>query len=752
MRSSRRPPAAMAVDSSRRTVARRSPLSGRRLAVPLGVAGALFAFCLLIGNATATPGCEGGQTTDASGSVVYGSPCSDEIVVTSPEVETVIAGDGDDVIYANGEVEEVYGGEGSDVIYGEPPGIEESGGAGVVYEPEPEALSNGPLFSRTRKAGALATTSNDMECPTSPCFGGDGSQEMFGGPGNDTMFGQRGNDTLRGEAGSDALFGGIGDDTILAGDGLDRLSGGLGTDTLDGNEGTDHLRGDGTVDVLRDTGSEGVDTLSFSTAVAPGFLGPVPVAGYPPEGNGEERGVYLRLDGAAAPCGTQSCNNDARYGGGGDEISVAGFERVIGSPFADYIVGSEGNNAIFGGGGNDVLIGNGGNDVLYGGGEGDLLNGGAGTDTVFDSGENSCVEAEQLNGCTGSGAEVQPRDRSKITVGRMTTTQLLGSYPWESFYLVGSASADIVTASVVEGQRSYLVFTAAAGSASFDTSPNAAAAATGCEPAPSEVKCRIDPSIPADSLTLAGMAGDDRLVIAGKATTVGITTSPVLLGGQGSDVLFGSGETEDTLVDGDGFGNDELRGFGFDDALLNNEGSDRLLGGEGSDLLVSIATCGGDILQGSEGKKGDGDAVNNASWAQLPESSGGVVADLARGKAGSQLVAEPPITSRLLAKKEKEKAKAKEVEKKARPACPSGAVDRLRNIDDLEGSSQGDWLFGDANSNNLLGRNGEDALRARGGDDRVAAQDGERDAVAGGAGTDICAFDEGLDTVKGCSP
>ena len=698
---------------------------------------------VLSANAGPGPGCVAAQSTRANGAVVEGSACADRIVVTSPLVKKVLAGAGDDVVYANSDVVEIYGGDGDDVVFGDlpqgavtspPAGVEYEPGAGIDYEPAAEDES------------PLASASNTVMCESSPCFGGDGNQEMFGGAGADQLFGQRGNDSLHGEAGQDTLFGGIGDDIIKGGDGQDVLAGSLGTDTLDGNEGTDHMRGDGTVDILRDTGAQGEDTLSFSTAVAPGFRGAVPVEGFPADDNGEERGISLRLDGALADCGTQMCNNDARYGGGGDEISVAGIERVIGSPFADYIIGSDRKDVIFGGGGNDALIGNRGNDVLYGGGEADYLNGGGDLDTAFDWGANNCAEVEAPNGCTGSSASVSQRDRAKISVGRMTTTLLLGGYRWESFYVVGSSTADNVSVKQVAGQPYYLVFTAEPGSAQFDTSD-----AGGCTYTPTVVKCAIGYlSSRVDSLMLAGMAGDDRLSISGEPEWEA-TVSPVLLGGQGSDVLYGSGRTEDLLVDGDGAGNDTLYGLGLDDALLNNEGSDSVQAGLGSDLLLSASTCGGDTLQGAENKNGDEGDVNNASWSQLPESSGAVVADLSIGTAGGQYI-EVADTSSATSSSSATKGGKKGAGRRAgRPTCATGSVDRLQNIDDLEGSSQSDAFYGDALPNNLLGRKGQDSLYGRGGDDRIAAKDGEPDKVSGGGGSeDLCIVDEDLDTVDGC--
>ena len=156
----------------------------------------------------------------------------------------------------------------------------------------------------------------------------------------------------------------------------------------------------------------------------------------------------------------------------------------------------------------------------------------------------------------------------------MITTLLLGGYNWESFYVVGSSQGDNVSVKRVPGNPFHqLIFTAEPGSAQFDTSSEALA---GCEYAPTVVKCKI-PSLATrlDSITLAGMGGDDRFSMSGELEWEAATT-PTLIGGQGNDTLIGSGQTEDVLIDGVGAGADNLFGFAFDDALLNNEGADRV--------------------------------------------------------------------------------------------------------------------------------------------------------------------------------
>ena len=288
-----------------------------------------------------------------SGRAVLGTACADRIEVTSPGIEKVFGGDGDDVIVANAFVVDVYGEGGDDLIYGEPTERESYGEAEPpLYEPEPpsspEADGTGEEKGGTEGDGdgesdpgepVASASSNKVECTASPCYGGAGNQNLYGGAGTDIIFGQRGNDIIHGEAGDDLLYGGIGDDTAYGNQDDDMVSGEMGADKLDGNNGNDLIRGDGTIDQLLDSGT-GTDTLSFATGVAPGFNGEVAASGFPADNGAEERGVDVRLDGSTGACGYLACNSGARYGGGNDEITVANFENVIGTPFADRIIGS----------------------------------------------------------------------------------------------------------------------------------------------------------------------------------------------------------------------------------------------------------------------------------------------------------------------------------------------------------------------------------------------------------------------------
>jgi Ca2+-binding RTX toxin-like protein len=590
-----------------------------------------------------TPSCAEGP--EREGEVMVGTPCADHIVVP-PTVTYVDGGPGDDVI------------EGS------------------------------LTTSASTAAATAASGSCEVECHLEV-----GSQTFEGGPGDDIVYGDRGNDILRGNAGDDRLYGGIGDDRLEGGPGNDWLSGGFGSDTIDGQEGDDFVRGDGTIDHIFDTGG-GLDTLSFATGVTPGFgAGRAPaVPGFPKEAEGEH-GVFVNL-GAG---GQDAENGVAASGGGVDEVQPVAFERIVGSPFSDYIVGTGANEEILGGGGADVIVGGGGTDVLRGGADGDFLEAIPATNSTIEgeAGVDGCI-GETFGSCESTTKAVHPRAAGAVSVGETAA----GSASTD-VYLVGSSAADNVTATYV---GSAVVFTRSGGGG-FDT---AATDAGGCvlESAPTPITATCPLGAPAtpvpalDALLLAGMGGNDSISTAGfppGATIVG-------LGGAGVDTING-GPSEDVLVDGPPSDTslDTLRAGSADDALLHNGGPDYLDGGEGSDLFLSVSICDGATIDGGAPLANDRD---NASWAKngalgvdarLDLGVVGEVDDLAAGEA---------------------------------PVCPPGAeFDHLTGIEDLEGSEGSDVLYGGEGDNQLLGHRGEDTYRALGGNDTIFANAGTRDRV-----------------------
>ena len=143
-------------------------------------------------------------------------------------------------------------------------------------------------------------------------FGGDAEGDRLTGIEN--VWGSARADHLTGNAAANRLIGGDGDDVILGGGGNDVVAGGGGRDTLDGGSGVDTL----------DYGSAGVPVTAN---LATGFV----------------------LEGAF--------QTDA----------IAGFERLVGSAFADFLIGNAGANTVSGGAGDDLLEGGLGRDELIGG-------------------------------------------------------------------------------------------------------------------------------------------------------------------------------------------------------------------------------------------------------------------------------------------------------------------------------------------------------------------------------------------------
>lgn len=464
--------------------------------------------------------------------------------------------------------------------------------ADTIVVPPSVASVNGGRGNDTIAPGPIAASSS---CPEG-CRLGVGSQTFEGGPGDDVVFGERGNDTLLGGGGNDKLFGGPGDDLLQGGTGDDLLIGGFGADTIDGEEGNDYVRGDATLDHLRDAGpASDVDTLSYSTGVSPGFTRAVTNPGFPAKTE-EGRGVYLDLSEGLGD------NGVAPNGGGVDEVAGSAFERIVGSPFSDYIKGSKAGQTIYGGGGADVLVA---------GGSGVTLNGGADGD--------DCVGGASDLGCesTANNGSVATRAADKVSIGSMTEGQ--GVYA--ELYLLGSTSGDGLTVDSTGGAPGDEVTLHLTGVSSFETPP----VASGCalQDAATAI-CTLSGRLA--SFLVAGLGGGDDL----RAEVLPATSSLIMLGGAGDDELTAGNESDDILADGPG--DDTLHGQGGDDAVLGNAGQDVLLGEGGNDLFLSNSICEGDSIDGGDGR-------DNASWAKFTE---GVEANLATGQAGRPGVGATP--------------------------------------------------------------------------------------------------------------
>jgi Ca2+-binding RTX toxin-like protein len=562
--------------------------------------------------------------------------------------------------------------------------------ADVIHVPAAVQLVEAGAGNDTIIPGPI--TAAIAECPFPGCHLELGSSVFEGGPGNDVVWGDRGNDILLGNGGDDWLWGGIGDDVVDGGPGDDKLSGGFGADHVDGESGNDFIRGDATQDELEDTGpSTDVDTLSYATGVTPGFGDEPAFKGNPPlpkfsaehdnfPKGGQERGVYLTLVARTVESGF---NGGAPAGGGVDEVDGPAFERVIGTPFSDYIVGSTATQEILGGGGADVLLAGKPSTVLNGGADGD-----------------DCVNGTPVN-CESTQAqgEVTLRDASKVSVGAMAP----GS-EFAGLYLIGSSGDDKVTVTT-SGTSPNEAVTFELSGTEFDMEPSAK---SGCD-IESAGKAVCELTTPLDSILVAGLEGDDTL----KAEALPATTSLMLLGGNKADQLTAGNESDDTLVDGPG--DDTLDSLGRDDGLVNNQGKDKVFAGDGNDLILSTVICEGDLINGGPGR-------DNSSWAKYKDEEpggAGIEPRLDQGRAGRPGAG-------------------------GEPACTEAgeAFDSLAEVEDLEGSTLADVLIGNGVENQLLGHQGADSFFSGAANDVVLANNGDDDvAINCGEGIDTALID-----------
>ncbi len=335
-----------------------------------------------------------------------------EHLLGGPFGDTLIGNPADNALVGRAGPDELRGGKGFDFIAGQKGDDDIHGGADFDIADYYEENRNAGLST----AGPITV---DLVAGTAE---GDGSDTLGGIEG---ATGSDGDDTITGDAQGNAFFLLVGGaDTVDLGDGDDFVDAGLGADDLSGGSGIDYLgmfdgnggepRGNGvTVDLSTNTTSDG-DTLSgfegafgtfendtftgdgFSNGLFP-FDGDDTVAA----GSGDDlvdpgNGV----DDADGGAGVDLLGNIDHYEAGvtidlsdnsnSDGDTLAGFEDLIGSPFADNLTGDDGPNVIFGYRGDDVLGGLAGADLLAGDQGHDSADGGDGSDRCQAEHQENC--------------------------------------------------------------------------------------------------------------------------------------------------------------------------------------------------------------------------------------------------------------------------------------------------------------------------------------------------------------------------
>jgi Ca2+-binding RTX toxin-like protein len=288
-----------------------------------------------------------------------------------------------DILHGDNLPNTIYGMDGTDEIHGH-------GGDDILYGNHPD----------------------NPESKLQPYFPGFEADRIFGGDGNDTIHGHGDDDLLDGEGGTDTLLGGTGNDHLID---LDTAS----PDHLDGEDGYDILTADyssATAGItfivgLENSGSSpggdqfhrmetlgdfstggGNDTIRLASApeaqpidktIQTGPGDDLVVAdtrtSYAPGGrtqdslHGGEDIDTLSFENAVAGI-TLNLSTNA-VGGAAAEMTISGFENLIGSDFDDTLTGTSVTAFIIGNEGNDHLI-------SLTPGHTDLLDGGGGYDRI----------------------------------------------------------------------------------------------------------------------------------------------------------------------------------------------------------------------------------------------------------------------------------------------------------------------------------------------------------------------------------
>ncbi|MEM1162564.1 MAG: calcium-binding protein, partial [Pseudomonadota bacterium] len=280
-------------------------------------------------------------TGDSSNEFISGAANSRNIIYGGGGNDGIFGGGFDDALYGGSGGDGLYGGQGRDFLEGGPGGDFLSADAGNDTANDTRSYANS-------SAGVSVNLTTGLGS------GGDAENDVYSGT-FDIIIGSTSNDTIVGKRNYDGfeqvLYGGAGDDLLhgnrdsFGSSGNGKLFGGDGNDTfrqtIDSR--LDAFYGGGDIDTLDLTGAEtSIVNLSNSTILV-----------------------------------------------ASESSSITGVENVIGTSFNDTLTG-DGNVNSLSGGDKD--------DIIYGGANNDTLNGGAGDDTVTGG-----TGADSLDGGAGSG-------------------------------------------------------------------------------------------------------------------------------------------------------------------------------------------------------------------------------------------------------------------------------------------------------------------------------------------------------------
>nr|MDT0251576.1 calcium-binding protein [Endozoicomonas sp.] len=562
---------------------------------------------------------------------------------------------------------------------------------------------------------------------------------------------QHNSDDIRLGAGNDVVDAGVADDIVNSGGGDDQVKGGPGSDHLDGGTGIDTIDYRGSVNAAITAGV----TVSLVTGTA--------TDGY------------------------------------GDTDTLANFENILGSQFADQLTGDQNNNTISAGDGNDIVNGGDGDDTLLSDAGQDTLDGGDGFDTADYSAETSAITVNLTNGSVTNGNSadddtlqnieqiIATRESDTLTGNALANTfsagdgnDTLSGGDGDDTLLGGSGSDRLIGGDGSDTLN---------GNDGIDTADYSGQTTGVHVELTSGMASVVDQSSATDTLSnienIIGSSGDD--IFSGDANsnhfdggngndtldfnrteiqsgiTLSVSDNQVTYnfdGTEHSDTFSGIESLKgtahaDTLM-GDGNAN-TLSGEASDDTLYGRNGDDSLQGGDGVDVLYgeqdNDTLNGGnqdDTLYGGTGNDTlNGDADNDTLYGESGDDTlnggqgndwlfAGAGIDSLDGGDGIDTV---DYSTQALA-----------ITASLNSGTDTGTAtngnaaddDTLRYIENIVGTQFNDTLTGNDQNNTLTGNAGNDILSGEAGDDELIGGQGN-DILAGGAGADLLQGGDGTD-------
>ena len=668
-------------------------------------------------NGTATGGYANGDTLSGITNLVGST--SDDTLRGDNTVNTISGDNGDDTIEGRGGSDILDGGDGNDTVSYANSGNAVTIDLGLVTAQSSLGDASGDVL--TNFENITGSDYNDVLTGTAA------ANTLTGGKGDDLLIGLGGGDVLDGGAGNDTVtfaastsgvtvnlgtgYGSNGDaqgDTFISvenviGSGYDDiLTGSSVVNSITGGAGNDSLFGAGGNDTL--DGGDGTDTADYSTVTT---------------------AVNFNL---TTKVGTVS---------DGSVISLLNMENLTGGTGNDTLTGDTGAN---------VLTGNEGDDLLIGGAGADTLIGGAGNNTASYATATAGVSvnlyvfsATNTSGVVVAAGTGKGNDAEGDTL--VGIQNLIGSD--YNDYLVGSTSGGKLDGGT---GNDYLVAATGAdnfvGGADIDTVSYGLASS----------------GVTVNLLTNSGggtfAAGDTYSGIENIDTTnyndviTGDTNDNVIRAFSGEDLIDGGGGND--YIDG-GAGVDTVSYASATSAVVMRNyngivqntvsgGTDTLVGIDGmigsnySDITyIDSQNYGGSGVWGggnqgvSTGNGNDYLYVYSTNWMQVNGGAGTDTVHLLTTGGGGATI-DLAINSGTYA---------------------WGAANGLKftGIENLVGSSYGDYLAGDTGVNALTGGDGNDTIRGGGGDDVLFGGNGN-DLLVGGAGADTIIGGAGTDTAS----